>query len=329
MSAVAITGAGAVLEDALEDRLDALPEAARSRALRAERVTQLALAASGAALADAGLLAVEGDSRADFGIVFGTAFGCFLTNAAYQRRVAAVGTRAASPRLFAATVSNAAAGEVGIGYRLGGPAVTITAGGAAGLLAIGHAADAIASARARVMLAGGVDASGPALARWCADGGLPVGEAPVRGAAAVAVLQSTATANRPGTSTSRTVLGYVLGYGGGFTPPSEDDGGGVLAAVGQALNQACVRPDQLARMALVGGPSAAEPVQGTLRAAFGGALLAATRPSHDHVERFAAGGPLALLAALTDATPDAPFLVLHACSSGHVAALIAMRTGPA
>ena len=85
------------------------------------------------------------------------------------------GTRAASPRLFAATVSNAAAGEVGIGYRLGGPAVTLTAGAAAGLLAIGHAADLIAGGRARVMVAGGMDATGPALERWLADGGLPRG----------------------------------------------------------------------------------------------------------------------------------------------------------
>jgi len=326
MSEVAITGAGAVLEDVLEDRLDALPETVRSRALRAERVTQLALAASGGALAEAGLLAVEGDSRPDFGIAFGTAFGCFLTNADYQRRLAAVGTRAASPRLFAATVSNAAAGEVGIGYRLGGPAVTLTAGGAVGLLAIGHAADAIASARARVMLAGGVDASGPALARWLADGGLPVGEAPVRGAAALVVLQATTTADAPGTGK---ILGHVLGYGAGFTPPGEDDGGGVLAAVRQALSHACLRPAQVAQVVLVGGPSAADPVQRALRATLGDAVPAAAQRSRDHVERLAAGGPLALLAALTDATPDAPFLVLHACSSGHVAAMVAMRAAPA
>jgi 3-oxoacyl-[acyl-carrier-protein] synthase II len=329
MSEVAITGAAAVLEDALEDRLDALPDAARSRALRAERVTQLALAASGGALAEAGLLAVEGLPRADFGITLGTAFGCFLTNAAYQRRLAASGTRAASPRLFAATVSNAAAGEVGIGYRLGGPAVTLTAGAAAGLLAIGHAADAISSARARVILAGGVDATGPALARWLANGGLAVGETPVCGAAAIAVLQSTAAADGPGYVVPGKVRGYVLGYGAGFTPPGENDGGGVLAAVSQALDHARVRPAQLARVVLEGGASAADSAQGALRAVLGGAVPAAARPSHDHVERFAAGGPIALLAALRDATPESPFLVLHACSSGHVAAMIAMRTGPA
>src|SRR5262249_56099223 len=53
MSEVAITGTAAVLEEALEERLDALPDAVRSRALRAERVTQLALTARGGAPAEA------------------------------------------------------------------------------------------------------------------------------------------------------------------------------------------------------------------------------------------------------------------------------------
>src|SRR5262249_24782675 len=235
-------------------------------------------------------------ARPDFGITLGTAFGCFLTNAAYQRRVATDGTRVASPRLFAGTVSNAAAGEVGIGYRLGGPAVTLTAGAAAGLLAIGHAADAITSARARVILAGGVDATGPALARWLADGGLAVGETPVCGAAEIGVLQSARARDGPGGGTPGKVRGYGLGDGAGLTPPREDVGGGVLAAVSQALDHARVRPVQLARVVLEGAPSAADPSQRALRAVLGGAVPAAARPSHDHVERFAAGGPIALLA---------------------------------
>src|SRR5262249_58423255 len=128
MTEIAITGAAAVVDD----RLGALPETIRSRAARVERVTQLALAAAGHALAEAGLAVTDGPPRPRMGVALGTAFGCFVTNAAYQRRVAADGPKVASPRLFSATVSNAAAGEIGIGYRLGGPAVTLTAGGAAG-----------------------------------------------------------------------------------------------------------------------------------------------------------------------------------------------------
>src|SRR4029079_1798092 len=106
-------------------------------ATRAERVSQLALAAADAALLDAGLHLVDGEPRAGLGGVLRTAVRCVLTNAAYQHRVATGGPAAASPRLFAATVSNAAAGEVAIAYRLGGPALTPRAGGGSGLRASG------------------------------------------------------------------------------------------------------------------------------------------------------------------------------------------------
>jgi nodulation protein E len=321
---VAITGAAAVRDQELAGRLDGLPETVRARALRAEQVIQLALAATGGALAAAGRLAVDGPPRPDVGVALGTAFGCFLTNAAYQRRVAAAGTRAASPRLFAATVSNAAAGEVGIAYRLGGPAITLTAGAAAGLLAIGHAADLIATARTRAMVAGGVDASGPALERWLADGGLPAGEAPIGGAAGIVVLERTGTTAE---DRARRTLGAVLGYGAGFGPPG--DAGGVSAAIAQALADARVRPGDVARVVLEGASVAADQAQRALRAAFGRAAATRVRPSRDGAERFAAGGPLALLATLGDVAPDAPFLVLHPCASGHVAAMIAMRTDDA
>src|SRR5262245_61877144 len=136
----------------------------------------------------AGLRSIDGDPRPRLGIVLGTTFGCFLTNAAYQRRFAEGGPSAASPRLFAATVSNAAAGELSIAYRLGGPAVTLTAGGVAGLVAIGHAADLRASGQADALVAGGMDAADVALERFVADGGLaaatPIGEG-----AAVLVLE--------------------------------------------------------------------------------------------------------------------------------------------
>jgi 3-oxoacyl-[acyl-carrier-protein] synthase II len=322
MSEVAITGGATVLDGDLESRLDVLPETVRTRALRAERVTQLALAAAGGALSAPGLLLVDGPTRPDAGVALGTAFGCFLTNAAYQRRLGTDGPRAASPRLFAATVSNAAAGEVGIGYRLGGPAVTLTAGAAAGLLAIGHATDLVAGGRARVMVAGGMDASGPALERWLADGGLPAGEAPVRGAVALVVLQPAATAAHDGTER----LGRILGHGAGFAPPSDRDGNGVAAAIGQALAGADLRAADLAQILLEGMPAAAEPVQRALLAVLGSAVLSRTRPPRGDAERFAAAGPRVLLEALADVTVDGPFLVLHACSSGHVAALIAERS---
>src|SRR5207244_2264754 len=118
------------------------------------------------ALAAAGLEAADGAPRPRLGVVLGTAFGCFLTNADYQRRFLEGGPAAASPRLFAATVSNAAAGELAIAYRLGGPSVTLTAGAASGLVALGHAADLVRAGRGDALVAGGADALDDDLRRW-------------------------------------------------------------------------------------------------------------------------------------------------------------------
>ena len=82
---VVITGGGAVT--ALEDAEAALPETVRARGARVERVTRLVLAAGGAALDAAGLAAMDGPARPRVGVVVGTAFGCFLTNDAYARRL--------------------------------------------------------------------------------------------------------------------------------------------------------------------------------------------------------------------------------------------------
>jgi 3-oxoacyl-[acyl-carrier-protein] synthase II len=193
MSDVVVSGFAAVRAP----NLDVLPDVVRARAARTERVTQLAFSAAGPALAMAGLATTEGDPRPRLGLVLGTAFGCLLTNAAFQRRLAQGGPAAASPRLFAATVSNAAAGELAIAYRLGGPAITLAAGGAAGLVALAHALDMLRAGQADVLVAGGMDAADVALERWIADGGLaaatPIGEG-----AAMLVLERRAHAEARG-----------------------------------------------------------------------------------------------------------------------------------
>jgi 3-oxoacyl-(acyl-carrier-protein) synthase len=322
MSRAIIAGAAAALGESLEGEIGRLPPAVQTRVLRTERVTQLALVAAGGALAEAGLTVTDGPLQPRAGVALGTAFGCFLTNAAYQRRLAGAGPRVASPRLFAATVSNAAAGEVSIAYRLGGPAVTLTAGAAAGLLAIGHAADLVAAGRAEAMVAGGMDARGPALERWLADGGLPSGEAPACEAAAAVVLEPPRTARGPR-------RGAVLGHGAGFTPPGDSDDAGLSAAVGQALADAGLRPGDIALVAVEATVGTAETVQRALRAALGAMPTPRLRTPRERGESFAAGGPLALLAALAEAPPGRPFLVVHLCASGHVAALVAARAGDA
>jgi len=310
---VAITGAGAVTSRDVS--LDALPEAVRARAARAERVTQLVLAAAGRALVAAGLDATDGEPRPRLGVVLGTAFGCFLTNAAYERRLLEGGPAAASPRLFAATVSNAAAGELAIAYRLGGPSVTLTAGAASGLVALGHAADLVRAGHADAVVAGGADALDDDLRRWLAAGGLDCGRAPAEGAALV-VLEHAERAR------GRAVLGTVEGVGAGFEPDpaGEGAGAGLAAAVATALEEAGLLPSEV-RVVVSAAPPA---LAGLERPALGGLEpRTIVRPKDTLGETFGAAGTLGLLAALAAAPCEGALLVLDVCASGHVAALVA------
>ncbi|TMB19723.1 MAG: hypothetical protein E6J59_11035 [Deltaproteobacteria bacterium] len=310
---VAITGAGAVTSRDVS--LDALPEAVRARAARAERVTQLVLAAAGRALVAAGLDATDGEPRPRLGVVLGTAFGCFLTNAAYERRLLEGGPAAASPRLFAATVSNAAAGELAIAYRLGGPSVTLTAGAASGLVALGHAADLVRAGHADAVVAGGADALDDDLRRWLAAGGLDCGRAPAEGAALV-VLEHAERAR------GRAVLGTVEGVGAGFEPDpaGEGAGAGLAAAVATALEEAGLLPSEV-RVVVSAAPPA---LAGLERPALGGLEpRTIVRPKDTLGETFGAAGTLGLLAALAAAPREGALLVLDVCASGHVAALVA------
>jgi 3-oxoacyl-[acyl-carrier-protein] synthase II len=292
--AVVITGVGRA---GAEPALDPLPEAVRTRAVRAERITQLVLASGGAALAQAGLAALDGPARDRLGVVVGTAFGCGLTNAAYAERLIAAGPSAASPRLFAATVSNAAAGELSIAYRLGGPCITLTAGGAAGLIALAHAADLVRAGHADALLAVGADATGSELDGALVGAGLC---APADAAAALVVARAAA---------GRHVVGSVAGCASGFAADS------VAAVVAEALAEAGVAADAVELA--VGHGVAAVPALGGRRMT---PAVAATS---------AAGGPLHLVQALAAARPGAVVVAVDACPSGHVAAVVARAGGPA
>ena len=310
---VVITGTGAVISPGKEISLDGLPEAMQGRALRAERVTQLALAAAGPALSAAGLALHEGPPRPGLGIVLGTAFGCFLTNAEFQRRLAEGGAPAASPRLFAATVSNAAAGELAIAYRLGGPSVTLSAGAASGLVALGHATDLLRAGRADALLAGGLDALGDAVLDWMRNGGLDPG-LPASEAAAILVLETEDSARARGAS----ILGRIEGHAAGFEP-REGANDGLAAAIARALDDASLAATDIELLASGAGPAWA---LGEARAT-GGHSPPRIEPKRAHGETFGAAGPLGLLAALAEARRGAAILVTDVCASGHVAALVA------
>jgi 3-oxoacyl-[acyl-carrier-protein] synthase II len=302
--------------------LDVLPEALRTRAARSERVTQLAFAAAAPALAGAGLTAGDAAVRTDVGIVLGTGFGCFLTNAAYQRRLLEGGVAAASPRLFAATVSNAAAGELGIAWRLGGPAVTLTAGAAAGLVALGHALDLLAARAATALLAGGVDALGDDLVAWLVDGGLDPGLPPGE-AAALLVLERPDAARARGVP----VLATLAGHAAGFAPPGQLETAlaGTIAAALAAAGRDAAAVDVVVSPGVSGDAALAR----ALRAVFGTRPPRVLAPKDAFGETFGAAGPLGLLAALAEVPRGAAVLALDACDSGHLAAVVAVAGAPA
>ena len=151
--------------------LEVVPAAARTRIGRLDRVCRLALAASFLAAEDASL-APPFAAPERVGLAFGTGLGCLLSDAEFFEKVVAQGAPAASPRVFAYTVSSAAAGEVSIALGLHGPNTTLHMGMAAGAGALGYAADLIHMGRADVVFAGGVDAHDAALAAALRDMGL-------------------------------------------------------------------------------------------------------------------------------------------------------------
>jgi 3-oxoacyl-[acyl-carrier-protein] synthase II len=317
---IAITGGGCVAPGAGALATEALPVELRERMGRVERLSALALAAGAAALADArvGL----GSRRDRAGIVLGTAFGCFLTNADYQERLAAGGVAAASPRLFAATVSNAAAGELGIGLGFAGPGVTLSAGGVSGTVALGHAAALLAVGDADLLLAGGVDARGPSLDAFLAAGGLPVG-APFDEAGALAVLEPLAAARARGAA-PRALL---VGYGAGFEPEpgAASAGEGALLAVRTALASAATGVDAVA---VAASPASGALVDRALSQALGGGVRhLAFAPGVGH--SLGAAGPRAVLRVLEAEPSGTTVLIADACASGHVAALVVRVGAPA
>ena len=202
------------------------------------------------------------------GLAFGTGLGCLLSDAEFYEKVVAHGAPAASPRVFAYTVSSAAAGEVTIALGIHGPNTTRHMGMAAGAGALGYAADLIRAGRADVVLAGGADAHDVPLAEALRDMGLlksaeqarPFVDAtpgvwPSEGAA-IAVLESAAHATARGAG----LRARVLGHGEGFEPtltslaPIAD---GVVGAMRRALRDQA-RPDLVAGERAVRRSSAIE-----------------------------------------------------------------------
>jgi 3-oxoacyl-[acyl-carrier-protein] synthase II len=297
--------------------LDGVSAAQRSRVGRLDRFCQLLFAASHRAV-DAARLVIDPDNSGRIGLSFGTALGCLLTNAEYDARMVEAGPGAASPRLFAYTVSSAAGGEVSIALGIKGPNVTAHMGFAAGLGAVGYGVDLIQLGKADVVLAAGADALGPALAHALRDMRLlkgPEATRPFRDAtpglhpgeaAVVVVLEAREHAQRRGAHVLCEVEGYAAGFEPTLTRPDRR-ADGITATLRRALARCGRPPDTAAVLASAHGTPLDEVERSAITEAFGsGPLLLA--PKAVFGETFGASGALALaLGAGVFDTPPAAF----------------------
>jgi len=284
--------------------LELVPADKRQRLGRLDRLSRLFLSASYLAVDDAELSPERLDSER-FGLSFGTGLGCLLTNEEYYRRIVEKGLAAASPQLFAYTVSSAAAGEISIALGIRGPNVTNHVGLAAGAGALGYAADWIRAGKADVVLAGGADVIGPALVEALRDMELlkapeqarPFADA-VPGlcpaeAAVVFLLESDEHARRRGARARARLAGWAAGFEPTLTrrPPARL---GITAALRRALDDAEIRPQDIATVFCSAHGTPLDEVEcGALRDVFLEHCPALLAPKALHGECFGAGGALA------------------------------------
>lgn len=324
---------GAVVIDAIP--LDALAPDKRGRSGRLDRVCRLALAAAALAVEDAGLAPPASAVAAErVGLAFGTGLGCLLSDVEFYEKVLDQGVAAASPRVFAYTVSSAAAGEISIAFGIHGPNATLHMGLAAGIGAIGYGLDLIRQGTADVVLAGAADANGPALVQALRDMNLlaltAAGSGPAirpsEGAAFV-VLEAEPHARRRDARSRGRLAGYAAGFEPTLTSPEPDRTALAHTATAALIDAGCAPRD----IDLVCASAAGTRLDRFERAVLADVLREAEHrviaPTLALGECFAAGGVLGLAIALElIARGHAHAALIDAlCYSGNVGALVVRR----
>ncbi len=228
------------------------PKAAR----RADRYTQLAVAAADQATEEAGL---PGDIDPErLGVLVGTGCGGLITLTDESRAFIEGGDRAVSPNFVPMMMPNAAAGTIAMRLGARGPGYSISSACASGAHSIGEAMRMIARGEADVVVAGGTEAplTGLVIAAFKRMGalsrqgisrpfdaerdGFVMGEG-----AGILVLEAADHAKARGAR----VFGSVVGYGASndafhITQPDEQ-GRGATLAMQSALADADASPEDV------------------------------------------------------------------------------------
>ena len=227
-------------------------------ARRADRFTQLALAACAEAIADAGWEQELPYGPERVGCVVGTGIGGISTVIDGQDTLRERGAECVSPLSIPLMMSNAGAGALSMRHGLRGPSFAVSSACASGAHALGSAMRMLQCGEAEAVVAGGSEAGLTPLARAAFGAldalstsgisrpfdvrrdGFVMGEG-----AAVMVLERAELARSRGAL----VLGTIRGYGASsdahhLTAP-RDDGAGQAAAMTAALVDAGIGAEQL------------------------------------------------------------------------------------
>ncbi len=224
------------------------PEIPAMKARRLDRGSQYAIIACAQAIAEAGYEISEDPEQVGIALGTGSAGAGPLTE--FLRVLLTESPEAASPFHFPNTVANAPASQVSIELKLLGPNVTITQKDPSALNALLYSCLALASGRARAMLAGGVDEWNPVYAMGFDRVGALKGEKRasgiVQGEGGFAVLlESEESARgrgaRPLARVSGVSMAGVPSEPYRFTP----DCGAIERAVSGALNDTGVSPAEI------------------------------------------------------------------------------------
>ncbi|HYP23331.1 MAG TPA: beta-ketoacyl-ACP synthase II [Actinomycetota bacterium] len=230
-------------------------------AARADRFTQLAIAAGGQAWADAGL----GDDidRDRAGVIVGSGIGGLYTIESQSAALIDGGVRRVSPFTVPKLMPNAAAAAIAMQLGLRGINYCVTSACATGAHAIGEALLAIRSGRADVVLAGGTEAALTPLGLAAFDrmGALSRrNDEPERASrpfdagrdgfvfgegAAVLVLESDDHARRRGARAIARVAGYGATADAFHLTQPDPEGDGATRAMTAALEDARVYPQDV------------------------------------------------------------------------------------
>ena len=235
---------------------DPLSTLSRKEARRADRFTQLALAAADEAMSDAGLADSGAVPPERIGSIVGTGIGGLATLESNQEQLLDRGASAVSPLAVPLMMGNAGAAAIALRYGLLGPCFGVVSACAAGANAIGSALRAIQSGEADVIIAGGAEAALTPLSRASFAAldatshagisrpfdvrrdGFVMGEG-----AGMLVLESAESARARGARP----LGRLAGYGTTcdahhLTAP-DPAGAGAARAISAALRDAGIGPD--------------------------------------------------------------------------------------